>query len=283
MSTNHGTESRTGTPGVGQHARSPRVLIDCTQTLATPRHAGIPRVVRNIARHGVVAASRHGATVVPVRFEDDHFLSLGLSSAGDIVDVVKRPPVSNAHPVLRRLHKLFVPRTIVRAVRTWWRRLSGRPLPGAPIEFGPNDTLLLADSSWATRYWHVIDRARQAGTRVGVVQYDFIPHTHPELVPKRLPATYRGWMTNTLVRADFVAAISEAVAVEVPRAASRASAKVRADRPAASVAAPAASAASDTADEVDAAPTAGESRGSGKAAAGQAGKAAAKSRGGAAG
>jgi len=75
----------------------------------------------------------------------------------------------------------------------------------------------------------------------------------------------------------------EAVAVEVPRAASRASAKVRADRPAASVAAPAASAASDTADEVDAAPTAGESRGSGKAAAGQAGKAAAKSRGGAAG
>jgi glycosyltransferase involved in cell wall biosynthesis len=214
MSTNHGTESRTGTPGVGQHARSPRVLIDCTQTLATPRHAGIPRVVRNIARHGVVAASRHGATVVPVRFEDDHFLSLGLSSAGDIVDVVKRPPVSNAHPVLRRLHKLFVPRTIVRAVRTWWRRLSGRPLPGAPIEFGPNDTLLLADSSWATRYWHVIDRARQAGTRVGVVQYDFIPHTHPELVPKRLPATYRGWMTNTLVRADFVAAISEAVAVE---------------------------------------------------------------------
>ncbi len=75
----------------------------------------------------------------------------------------------------------------------------------------------------------------------------------------------------------------EAVAVEAPRAASRASAKVRADRPAASVAAPAASAASDTADEVDAAPTAGESRGSGKAAAGQAGKAAAKSRGGAAG
>ena len=75
----------------------------------------------------------------------------------------------------------------------------------------------------------------------------------------------------------------EAVAIEAPRAASRASAKVRADRPAASVAAPAASAASDTADEVDAAPTAGESRGSGKAAAGQAGKAAAKSRGGAAG
>ncbi|MCE9514693.1 MAG: hypothetical protein K8R24_01905 [Mycobacterium sp.] len=74
----------------------------------------------------------------------------------------------------------------------------------------------------------------------------------------------------------------EAVAVEAPRATSRASA-VRADRPAAGVAAPAAAAESEAADVVDAAPSAGESRGSDKAAAGQAGKAAAKSRGGAAG
>lgn len=74
----------------------------------------------------------------------------------------------------------------------------------------------------------------------------------------------------------------EAVSVEAPRAASRASA-VRADRPAADVAAPAAAAASDATDEVGAAPGAGEPRGSGKATAGQAGKAAAKSRGGAAG
>jgi len=214
MSTSHAAESFEATRGAELQVRAPRVLIDCTQTLATPRLAGIPRVVRSIARHGVAAAAQHGATVVPVRFEDDHFITLSLSSAGDIVDVVKRPPASTAHPVLRRLHKLLVPRTIVRAIRTQWRRILRRPPPGAPIEFGPHDTLLLADSSWATKYWHVIDRAREAGTRVGVVQYDFIPHTHPELVPNRLPATYRGWMNNTLTRSDFVAAISEAVAVE---------------------------------------------------------------------
>jgi glycosyltransferase involved in cell wall biosynthesis len=214
MSTSHAAEPSAVIYATGQQTHAPRVLIDCTQTLATPRLAGIPRVVRSIARHGVAAAAVHGATIVPVRFEDDHFITLSLSSSGDIVDVVKRPSASNAHPVLRRLHKLLVPRTIVRSIRTQWRRLLRIPLPGAPIEFGPNDTLLLADSSWATRYWHVVDRAREAGTRVGVVQYDFIPHTHPELVPKKLPATYRGWMQNTLTRADFVAAISEAVAVE---------------------------------------------------------------------
>lgn len=214
MSTRRALESCGYSRAAGQQNHAPRVLIDCTQTLATPRHAGIPRVVRNITRHGVAAAAQHGATVIPVRFEDDHFITLSLSSSGDIVDVVKRPPASNAHPVLRRLHKLLVPRTIVRAIRTQWRRLFRIPLPGAPIEFGPHDTLLLADSSWATRYWHVVDRAREVGTRVGVVQYDFIPHTHPELVPKRLPATYRSWMKNTLTRADFVAAISESVASE---------------------------------------------------------------------
>jgi alpha-1,2-rhamnosyltransferase len=214
MNARHALESVVNAQAAGTQGDAPRVLIDCTQTLATLRHAGIPRVVRNIARYGVAAAARYGATIVPVRFEDDHFLALGLSSTGDIVDVVDRPPVSNAHPVLRRLHKLLVPRTIVQAIRTQWRRILRRPLPGTPIEFRPNDTLLLADSSWATRYWHVVDRARTAGTRVGVVQYDFIPHTHPEFVTKRLATTYRGWMKNTLTRADFVAAISEAVAIE---------------------------------------------------------------------
>jgi hypothetical protein len=80
------------------------------------------------------------------------------------MDVGNRPPVGNVHPVLRRLHKLLVPRTIVQAIRTQWRRIRRRPLPGSPIDFRSGDTLLLADSSWATRYWHVVDRARKAGT-----------------------------------------------------------------------------------------------------------------------
>jgi glycosyltransferase involved in cell wall biosynthesis len=192
-----------------------RILLDCTQTIATPRSAGIPRVVRNIARHAA-AAARHQAVLVPVWFDEDRFFSLGVSNTGDIVAPAQPQPVA-LHPVLRRLRKLFVPRTIVRAVRREWRKFRWRigwPPPGEVIEFGPDDTLLLADSSWAVDYWGVIDDARAKGARLGIVQYDFIPHTHPELVPKKLPTTFRFWMRNTLERADFVAAISESVAVE---------------------------------------------------------------------
>ena len=190
-----------------------RVFLDCTQTISTPRQAGIPRVVRNIARHGAAAAAAHGAVLVPVRFAEDRFVALGMASTGDLIDVSTRaaPP---CHPLLHRLHKLLVPRTIMRAVRTQWRKLFRSTHSGERIEFQPGDSLLLADSSWTSRCWHAVDEARAAGTRLGVVQYDFIPHTHPELMPKRLPATFRDWMTNTLTRVDFVAAISEAVAVE---------------------------------------------------------------------
>ena len=191
-----------------------RLLIDCTQTVATSRHAGIPRVVRNIIRHGSAAAAVHGAMMVPVRFEDDHFLPLNLSLAGDLVDVVSRPSAGNTRPLLRRIRKLLGSMRIVREIGVQWRRLAAVPLRVQPVVFGPDDTLLLADSSWATNYWHVVDAARKVGARIGVIQYDFIPHTHPELGRKKLATTFRGWMTNTLNRADFVAAISEAVAVE---------------------------------------------------------------------
>jgi alpha-1,2-rhamnosyltransferase len=189
-----------------------RILVDCTQTTAVARHAGIPRVVRNIARHGAAAAALHGATLVPMRYDLDRFVHVGLSGTGELV--VPKAPDPNMHPVLRRLRKLLVPRTLVRAVRRQWRRLTGWQPAGEPITFGPGDVLLLADSSWTSRYWPAVDAAIAAGARMGVVQYDFIPHTHPELMPRKLPTAFRDWMTETLVRADFVAAISESVAGE---------------------------------------------------------------------
>lgn len=189
-----------------------RVLLDCTQTVATPRQSGIPRVVRNIARHGAAAAARWGATIVPVRYEEGHFLALDTAAVVDVV--AARPEPRPVHPLRRKLQKLLVPKKARRALRGWWRRLLRVPPPHQAIAFGPGDTLLLADSSWAIGYWPAIDAARRVGTRVGVVQYDFIPHTHPELVPHRLVPVFRGWMNDTLRRADFVAAISETIAAE---------------------------------------------------------------------
>jgi hypothetical protein len=87
-------------------------------------------VVRNITRHGVAAAALHCATIVPVRFEDDHFVRLSLSQAGDIIDAVQPPCTSHAHPVLRRLRKLLVPMTIDRSIRSQLRRLTHQPREG---------------------------------------------------------------------------------------------------------------------------------------------------------
>ena len=97
----------------------------------------------------------------------------------------------------------------------------------------------------------------------------------PPLASVKAPT--RGGATTPSPAAAVEAA--ETVAVEAPRASSRASA-LRAVRSAASVAAPAAAAASDAEDETAAAPSAGDARGADKAGAGQSGKAAASRAGG---
>jgi alpha-1,2-rhamnosyltransferase len=62
--------------------------------------------------------------------------------------------------------------------------------------------------------WRSIDAMRAAGALLGVVQHDFIPMRHPDLVPERNCAAFRAWTEATLGRADFVMAVSETVAAE---------------------------------------------------------------------
>ncbi|MCX7411964.1 MAG: hypothetical protein NTW36_00780 [Planctomycetia bacterium] len=86
--------------------------------------------------------------------------------------------------------------------------------PCAAVTFAAGDVLLLPDSSWAEDMWAAVDRARQAGVALGVVQHDFIPIRHPELVPPKSTKIFRKWMEATLGRADFVMAVSQSVAAE---------------------------------------------------------------------
>ncbi len=169
---------------------------------------GIPRVVRNIVRHGAAFAAAQGAVLVPVRFQWGRFVPAPVGPEGLL------PPTGPEHPVTRRLRKLLVPRTLVRKAARLAARLRDY-VPSSPeITFGPRDVLLLPDSSWTEDLWGAIDVARAAGTRLGVVQHDFIPLRHPELVPPKSTAVFRRWMQATLTRADFVLAVSEAVARE---------------------------------------------------------------------
>lgn len=197
-----------GASGGRRHDSQPRVFVDCTQTLARPVSTGIPRVVRSIVRHGAAAAAARGAVLVPVRFQWGRFAPVLVGPEG------LPGPTAPEHPVTRRLRKLLVPRTLVRHAARLATRLRDHAPARQEIAFGPHDVLLLPDSSWGEEFWGAIDRARAAGTRLGVVQHDFIPLRHPELVPPKSTAIFQRWMQATLTRADFVLAVSETVARE---------------------------------------------------------------------
>lgn len=186
----------------------PRIYVDCTQTLARPVSTGIPRVVRNIVRHGALVAAAHGAVLVPVRFQWGRFVPVPVGPEGLL------RPTGPEHPVARRLRKMLVPRTLVRKASRLAARLRDHAPTSPEIAFGSRAVLLLPDSSWGEEFWEAIDAARAAGTRLGVVQHDFIPLRHPELVPPKSTAVFRRWMQATLTRADFVLAVSETVARE---------------------------------------------------------------------
>ena len=186
----------------------PRIYVDCTQTLARPVSTGIPRVVLNIVRHGAAVAEAQGAVLVPVRFQWGRFVPVPVGREGLL------RPTGPEHPVARRLRKLLVPRTLVRQAGRIAARLRDH-VPASPeLTFGPRDVLLLPDSSWGEDFWGAIDAARASGVRLGVIQHDFIPLRHPDLVPPKSTAVFRRWMRATLTRADFVLAVSETVARE---------------------------------------------------------------------
>lgn len=191
-------------------ARRPRIFVDCTQTVSRPVTTGIPRVVRNLVRHGWMAAAARGAELVPVRFHGGRFVPLiarGLPPAA-LVD----PPPERLFA--RRLRKILVPRTLVRKLGAFSARFRPAPTAAAGPGLAAGDVLLLPDSSWGEDMWPAVDMARAAGAALGVVQHDFIPIRHPRIVPPKTTVLFQRWMRATLARADFVLAVSETVARE---------------------------------------------------------------------
>jgi glycosyltransferase involved in cell wall biosynthesis len=183
-----------------------RMFVDCTQTLRCATMQGIPRFVRSLVRHGRAEARDRGLELVPVQFADGRFLAVATTADDDLP-----PPL----PVLRATRRGARLRARLdrhlRRVCTAWRRCRG--LDGGVV-FARGDVLLLPDSSWEQPMWAAVDAARAAGTVLGVVQHDFIPHRHPDLVPPRSVEVFRRWMAASLERADFVLTVSEAVAAE---------------------------------------------------------------------
>jgi len=191
--------------------RTRRIFVDCTQTLESPARRGIPRVVHELVRHGRPLARQFGGQLVPVRWLAGEFVTVPLA-ADELPAVPDSIHTGSLEAVLRRRIRKATPRPIRRGVA---RVASWFPAAGRfQLGFEPGDVLLLPDSSWDRPIWREVDRARDAGSILGVLQHDFIPLRHPELVPEQTVETFRTWMTESLTRADFVLAVSQAVAGE---------------------------------------------------------------------
>ncbi|MFN9369440.1 MAG: glycosyltransferase family 4 protein [Planctomycetia bacterium] len=199
--------------GAAAPAGTPRLLIDCTQTMRTPVTTGIQRVVRNLVKHGQAVAGKRGMELVPIRFNGHVFERATMSADGELL-VQSCSAQTLTRRILLRLKKIFINRRVDRQLKRLRQVLFTPSATPAGFSFLPHDILVLPDSSWTEQIWPEVDRARSGGLVVGVLQHDFIPIRNPELVPEHSTEIFRRWMTESLSRADFVLAVSHTIAAE---------------------------------------------------------------------
>lgn len=223
------------------------LYIDCSY-LADHVHlnTGIQRVVRRIVENLTEMQGEAPARVIPVRIGDGRFdrieraeLYPAASSASTaaprrpgafirVAHYFKRLYVTGRefvsalcgdHPRVRSF--LYAPRdrfglgflidrTLVRPVK----RLSGRAAPpgrGILEQVGPDDVLLLLDSTWYYNTWPSVTAFRQRGGRVIAVIYDLIPITHSRFCDDGLVTAFKAWFYDSLAHVDGYIGISHTV------------------------------------------------------------------------
>ena len=95
------------------------------------------------------------------------------------------------------------------------RATAGSPLPEVAR---PGDWLLSLGASWhRTDYGRLLQRARDAGLRTGMLFYDLIPLRRPEWCHHTLVAAFGQWLDGVLPALDLMLAISNATADDLRR------------------------------------------------------------------
>jgi len=197
-----------------------RILFECTQIYESRGTSGIPRVVRNLAASGIVAAQEQGVELVPVVFRGSRMYPvrlrppsldnrpttivcmqrrleqwLGPRVGGKLARIIQR--------VNRRLEKTLYPRSIVRAADGLRRRCLVPELHATP-----QDLIVLGGSAWTRAARTGVELAKQRGMPLGVIVYDLIPIDHPEFFSRRAAAVFRDWIDRTMGAVDFSLSIS---------------------------------------------------------------------------
>jgi FkbM family methyltransferase len=172
---------------VGRRHR-PTIFVECTHTFHSDLNTGIQRVVRNILRHAVPPASKHGFEVVPVRLENGIFVYADLKTV--LADKQDTRPAKDS---TIRMH--------------WWHRICRSSSVSHTIAEVPfkslddfqhhkGNILLLLDSSWHIDVWPAVARMKEKGAYVAAVIYDLVPLTHPHTCVQPLVDSFRNWFTH---------------------------------------------------------------------------------------
>ena len=83
--------------------------------------------------------------------------------------------------------------------------------PGEIQDLGPQDCLLMLDSSWHIAVSPAVEKFKQANSKVIYVIYDLIPVLYPQFCDKGLIPVFDRWIRDTSKYADGYLCISEAV------------------------------------------------------------------------
>ncbi len=205
---------------------------------------GIPRVVRNLARHGPEAGRALGVPVIAVAFSSGvwrrvdsarlraapmpvrRWATVGRERARRVRHWVKRrlglmPPAGTSAspagaPAARTEGEAARPERRRGPMSRWWRRVRHRVEAGLcqglceRLEVGRGDLLVLPECLATVDIEGAVVRARADGARVAVVMYDLIPVLHPETTSPDTPGRFAGLLRITREHADVVASISRA-------------------------------------------------------------------------
>ena len=191
-----------------------RIYLECTRTWNSSLHTGIERVVRKIVEASHEAGHNIGVECRPVVYHPFHgFVP---------VPSISQPFQSSkpARSYQSQIKELFSQWGLMDGVRRWRHRLrlslsavqqSARGFSRNRLPFGPNDVLLLLDSSWQIPYWKEVQAAQRNGALVGAVVYDLLPLSFPASFTSQQIDLFQEWWEKAYVYADFMASISESV------------------------------------------------------------------------
>ncbi len=214
-------------------ARVKRILLEWTTSYEVALNTGIQRVVRNIVNESKQIGKELKIKCQPIVIKGRRLLAI--SKIGNrrsprtvirsfLKDAYRRiRPVLNLIPhfdkiegFLFRTAGLLGLITIIRIViaillfpveLTLYLQKQLTPKKG--------DLLLLLDSSWVYPVWPAVRRAKANGACVGLVVYDIIPVTHPQLMTLSLKQRFQAWFKQATEHSDFFIAISKTVRNEV--------------------------------------------------------------------